>query len=96
MTAAAPPIIADIVVQHIDEAASLRATRSTLVRAASVRLRELVRADERLRAHVDGLRVAGDEGHRLALAALDPASPSALFVAALSAIERHDLALVHA
>jgi uncharacterized protein (TIGR02270 family) len=94
MTAAAPPIIADIVVQHIDEAASLRATRSTLVRAASVRLRELARADERLRAHVDGLRVAGDDGHRLALAALDPASPSALFVAALCAIERHDLALV--
>jgi len=94
MNAAAAPIVADIVIQHVDEAVALRATRSTLVRAPVVRVPELARADERLRAHIDGIHVAGEDGQGLALEALDPTSPSTLFVAAIAAIERHDRVLL--
>ncbi len=74
MTPLRRPIIERIVLQHVEDAAALRATRATSVRAPHVELHLLARHDERLYAHLDGLQVAGDEGHRIAQTALE--SPS--------------------
>ena len=66
------PFIPTIVSQHVEDAASLRAVRSVLVRAPHVELLQLGRADERLHAHLDGLAIAGDDGYRLAQTASRP------------------------
>lgn len=84
-------IIPAIVSQHVEDAASLRSTRSVLVRAPHVRLLHLGRIDERLRAHLDGIRVAADDGYRMAQAALELPSVGQLFAVAVTAIERRDL-----
>lgn len=65
------PVIERVVTQHAEDAAVLRATRATLVRSPHVELHRLARHDERLYAHLDGLQVAGDEGHRIAQTALE-------------------------
>ena len=86
------PIIPAVVSQHLEDACSLRAVRSVLVRAPHVKLLHLGRADERLAAHLDGLSVAGDDGVRLSQAALEEPNVGALFVAAVLAIQRRDMA----
>lgn len=83
-------ILPGVVVQHIEEVASLRETRSTLLRAPNVELLHLARHDERVYAHLDGLRVAGETGYRLAQVALDGAGVGEMFLAAVAAIERRD------
>ncbi|MDZ7591867.1 MAG: TIGR02270 family protein [Rubrivivax sp.] len=88
------PIIPAIVAQHVEDAASLRAVRSVLVRAPHVKLLQLARADERLYAHLDGLAIAGDDGNRLAQSALETPGVGQLFVVAVNAIERQDRAQV--
>ena len=65
------PVIERVVTQHAEDAADLRATRATLVRSPHVELHRLARHDERLYAHLDGLQVAGDEGHRIAATAIE-------------------------
>ena len=54
MSAHAAPVIAPIVLQHIEETVFLRMVRGTLVRAPHVDLFSLTRADKRLVAHIDG------------------------------------------
>jgi len=88
------PFIPAVVSQHVEEAASLRAVRSVLVRAPHVELLQLGRADERLHAHLDGLLVAGDDGYRLAQTALETPGVGQLFAVAVTAIGRHDRAQV--
>lgn len=55
-------IIADIVSQHAEEAAFLWLLRAYAVRAPHYNLNDLADLEERIEAHLDGLRVAGDEG----------------------------------
>ena len=88
------PVNIDVVSQHVDDAASLRAMRSVLVRAPHVKLKDLARADERLAAHLDGLSIAGEIGASLSRAALGAAGVGALFVACIVAIECRDGALL--
>ncbi len=87
-------IIVNVVTQHVEDAASLRHVRSVLVRAPHVGLLQLGRLDERIEAHLDGLRVAGEGGVALARAALERASVGSIFTVMVGAIERHDAAEV--
>lgn len=79
-----------VISQHLDDATSLRATRSVLVRAPHVELHRLARADERLLAHLDGLSIAGDDGFRMSQASLEVPGVGQLFVNAVLSIERRD------
>ncbi len=76
-----------VVQQHVDEAAMLYALRTAILTRASIGLRELERVDNRLRAHIDGISVAGDEGWRLCEAALEVPSAGTLFTATVRAIQ---------
>lgn len=86
------PVNVAVVSQHLDDAVSLRSTRSVLVRAPHVKLKDLARADERLAAHLDGLSIAGEHGAALSHAALDTPGIGQMFVSCIVAIERHDAA----
>ncbi len=79
-----------VVSQHLEDAASLRSTRSILVRAPHVELHRLARTDERLLAHLDGLAIAGDDGFRMSQASLEVPGVGQIFVNAVLSIERRD------
>lgn len=79
-----------VVMQHVEEAADLRRLRSTLVRAPRARLLEIARLDERIAAHLDGIRVAGPLGAQLAALALQEGGVGEVFAACVAAIERQD------
>jgi uncharacterized protein (TIGR02270 family) len=85
-----PPVIEDIVEQHADEAAFLWRQRRGLLNAAHVTLRQLSAHDERIAAHIDGLRIAGEHGWRACVAHLADEDPGAIFVSALLAIESEE------
>jgi len=55
-------IIEDIVSQHAEEAAFLWLLRSYATRAPHYDLADLAALEERVDAHLDGLRIAGDAG----------------------------------
>jgi uncharacterized protein (TIGR02270 family) len=83
-------IIAEFVEEHADEAAFLfqiRAAAATAPHYDRARLGEL---DERIEAHLDGLRVAGEEGVAIATAALDEDEPGTAFTLSVLAAERED------
>jgi uncharacterized protein (TIGR02270 family) len=61
--------------------------RVVLVDAPHVRAPDLMRHDERMVAHLDGLSVAGDEGWRFCEMALETPSTGAVFTAAALALE---------
>jgi len=84
------PAVPVVVIQHVEEAAHLRQVRSVLVRAPHVRLLHLLRLDERLAAHLDGIAVAGEYGSGLAHRALERPGAGEVFVACVRAIEDHD------
>lgn len=64
-------VLLDIVAQHAEEAAFLWHLRDLAVDRPHYAVRHLRRLEERLEAHLDGLRVAGAEGIELAQAELD-------------------------
>ena len=55
-------IIEEIVSQHTEEAAFLWLLRNNAVHAPHYNLKDLADLEERVEAHIDGLRVAGEEG----------------------------------
>lgn len=83
---AANRIIPRIVEQHAEEAAFLWLLRDRAVDAAHYARRHLASLEERIEAHLDGLRVAGEAGFEIALAQLDrhPEAGEAFAVAALA------------
>lgn len=96
-------IAAEVAELHADQAAFLWPHRDRAARSARYDLPDLIEADDRLDAHLDGLRVAGDDAFALCLArAADTTPPrpgrpprkpdqGAVFVAAALAVERWDL-----
>jgi hypothetical protein len=80
---ARPSVIPGILEQHVEEAAGLWAMRASGSDSPAWRTFELVRFDERLEAHLDGLRISGARGLERAVQQLaaEP-GPSAMFVAA--------------
>lgn len=68
--------------QHVDEAAAGWRRRARLVTAPHVRLRHLDRSDQRLFAHLAGVRVAGADGWKATLSALEGGDHGAVAVLA--------------
>ena len=90
MSTISPPIIEEIVDQHFEEAAFLWSLRDDAATASNYTLSDLAFLDERVEAHVDGLRIAGDYGWELCEAGLDPEDPGTVFVATIIAFESDD------
>jgi uncharacterized protein (TIGR02270 family) len=88
-------IIPHIVEQHAEEAAFLWLLRDAAVDAPHYDLKDLARLDERVEAHIDGLRVAAEPGWEIALAQLDQhQEASELFAAGVLALESQDQARI--
>lgn len=83
-------MIPAIVERHAEDAAFLWLRRENAVHAPHFRLAHLVELDERVEAHVDGLRLAGEHGWRAAEAQLHFREPGEVFTAALLAFARGD------
>lgn len=86
------PAIAALVQQHAEEALHLRHLRSAQVRAPQAGLAQLLRLDERLEAHLDGLAVAGAEGLARAEATLEQPGSAEMFTAFAAALQAGDAA----
>lgn len=82
--------LSSVVAEHADEASFLWLQRASAVHAPNYSPQQFADLDERLEAHIDGLRVAGDEGWQHALALTDNEGPEDFFVAAVLAIEAVD------
>lgn len=80
-------ILSNVLQQHADDAAALATNRRALSGAAYVKLPRLRRADQRLDANLDGLRIAGDDASRFCDAALESPSSGAVFTLAIRALE---------
>ncbi|XXT25193.1 TIGR02270 family protein [Sorangium sp. So ce429] len=89
-----PPLLLDVVEEHASEAAFLWSLRDGAARSPACDLGSLGRLDERLEAHLDGLRLAGEAGLHLCEKALDARDAGAFFAATVVALERADMAAV--
>jgi uncharacterized protein (TIGR02270 family) len=88
-------IIPDIVEQHAEEAAFLWLLRDAAVDASHYDLNDLARLDERVEAHIDGLRVAGEPGWEITLAQLEQHQEAGeVFAAGVLALESQDPAKI--
>lgn len=80
-------VITEIVSQHAEEAAFLWIVRDRAVGAQHYSLRSVAKLDERLEAHLDGLRIAGEPGWEICKEALSLEGPGEVFTAAVLAFE---------
>jgi uncharacterized protein (TIGR02270 family) len=80
-------IIAEIVSQHAEEAAFLWLLRCNAIRQPHYALKDLAKLDDRVEAHLDGLRVAGDPGWELCKVALGNEENGEVFAASVMAFE---------
>ena len=80
-------IIQPIIEQHAEEAAFLWLQRDAAMREPHYSLKDLAHLDDRLEAHIDGLRIAGETGWEICKQALALNEPGEVFVAALLAFE---------
>jgi uncharacterized protein (TIGR02270 family) len=80
-------VIESIVEQHAEEAAFLWILRDAAVQAPHYSLNDLADIDERVEAHIDGLRVAGEAGWSFCADALAQEEPGEVFAAAVLAFE---------
>lgn len=88
-------ILTHIVEQHAEEAAFLWLLRDKAVDAPHYKRHHLARLDERVEAHVDGLRVAGEAGREIAWSQLQQwGEMGELFAAAVTLVETGDPELV--
>jgi uncharacterized protein (TIGR02270 family) len=78
------------VTEYIDEASFLWLQRAAAVNAPNYTLAQLADLDERLEAQIDGLRVAADEGWRVAEEAAASGGARDVFPAAVLALEAQD------
>ena len=79
--------IESIVEQHAEEAAFLWLLRDDAVQSPRYSLKDMADLDERIEAHIDGLRVAGEAGWSICADALAQEEPGEMFVAAVLAFE---------
>jgi uncharacterized protein (TIGR02270 family) len=86
------PVLEHIVEQHAEEAAFLWTQRDAATDAPHYKRHHLARLDERVEAHVDGLRVAGDAGWRIAMEQLERRCEAGeMFAAGILALESGDM-----
>ncbi len=86
----ARPALPAILDQHARDAAFLWTQRDAAARAPSHDFDALAAVDERVEAHLDGLRIGGDVAWDLCLRALDRARAGEVFAASAIAVERRD------
>jgi uncharacterized protein (TIGR02270 family) len=84
-------VIPQIIARHHEEASFLWQLRQGVVVAADWSLQEVAELDERIETHLDGLRIAGEHGWKIAEGALE-SGHGELFVGGVLAIERRDRA----
>jgi uncharacterized protein (TIGR02270 family) len=87
-------IIEDIVTQHAEEAAFLWLLRDIAVSAPHYSLADLSELDNRVEAHLDGLRIAGEAGWEICKEALSIGEVGEVFAAAVLAFESGDNARI--
>ncbi|MFV2057252.1 MAG: TIGR02270 family protein, partial [Thiohalomonadales bacterium] len=80
-------IIENIVTQHAEESAFLWLLRDAAVRQPHYDLNDLVSLDNRVEAHIDGLRISGDEGWSVCKEVLAIQEPGETFASAVLAFE---------
>ncbi len=80
-------IVSSIVSQHTEEAAFLWMLRSNAIRQPHYALKDLAKLDDRVEAHLDGLRVAGEPGWELCKATLGNEENGEVFAASVMAFE---------
>lgn len=83
-------VLPDVVAEHAEEASFLWLQRASAVHAPNYDPAQFAGLDERLAAHIDGLRVAGEEGWHCAVQAMDNGCPEDFFPAAVLALEAAD------
>ena len=83
---AARPVIFSVIEQHAKEAGFLWMQRRNAVVAPNVSLRHLARLEERLVAHIDGIRIADEAGEAACSMELAGGEPGPLFVATALAV----------
>ena len=83
-------VIPHIIDQHAEEAAFLWLQRNNAVNDPHYDLKDLIKLDDRVAAHLDGLAVAGDYGLSVCETALGDAGAGELFAVAVQVIERKD------
>lgn len=81
------PIVTAILAQHVEEASFLWFQRGMAVGAPNVFLHELGRQDDRILAHMDGVRIAGQAGLQACDTRIDSGDPGAMFAAVALALE---------
>jgi uncharacterized protein (TIGR02270 family) len=85
-----PVIIPNIVDQHVQEVSALFATRARVSEQPGNKLRDLLRFDERLAAHLEGLTLAGEAAWPFVEETLASASGGAVFTNVVRAVEAKD------
>ncbi len=83
-------VIPHIIEKHAEEASFLWILRDAAVHGPHYKLYELARLDQRVEAHLDGLRIAGEEGWAIAKGELRWREPGEIFVGASLALEKGD------
>jgi len=83
-------IIQSVVEQHAEEASFLWLLRDSAIYAPHYSLGDLADLDDRVEAHIDGLRIAGDEGWAICKETLAWEEPGEIFTAAVMAFEKGD------
>ncbi len=83
-------IVQNVVEQHAEEAAFLWLLRNAAVSQPHYKLKDLAHLDDRVEAHIDGLRIAGDEGWQICREALASEESGEVFTAAVLAFEGDD------
>lgn len=89
-------VLENIVSQHAEDAAFLWILRDSAIHAPNYSLADLAKLDDSIDDHLDGLRVAGDEGRTICLDALMTGSAGEVFAAAILAFESRDEACIDA
>lgn len=82
-------VIQSIVDQHAEEAAFCWWLRDAAATAPNYNLQELAELDERVEAHLDGLRLSGDAGWEACRQQLEYEEPGEVFVAAILAFPQN-------
>jgi len=81
------PIIKDIVTQYAEEATFLWLLRDAAVKQPHYNLSDLAELDDRIEAHLDGLRITGEPGWEICKEALAMEDVGEVFAAAVLAFE---------
>src|SRR5436853_1006342 len=91
---AAPPVTPSIVEQFAEDAAFLWLLRDRSAAQPHMTLRDLARLDERVEAHLDGLRVAGKAGWEMCNKILELSDAGEVFALTVVALELGEAAAV--